>query len=110
MKRNTSISLDSLEFNCKRMKLDSSLESLSPENRHYSSVESLHSAMIESPENPNELENRNESDADDNSGVFIVESHETPSTESIKSIVIADFLDQVREKEASSYFVTPLDN
>ena len=35
------ISADSLESNCKRMKLDSCFESLSPGNRHNSSVESL---------------------------------------------------------------------
>ena len=101
------ISADSLESNCKRMKLDSSLESLSPENRHNSSVESLHSAMIESPESPDELGNSNESDADDNSGVSIVESHKPPSAESITSTVKVDFLEQVREEDASSYFVTP---
>ena len=71
------ISADSLESNCKQMKLDSIFESLSPENRHNSSVESPHSAMIESPESPVELENSNESDADDNSEVFIVESQTT---------------------------------
>ena len=69
------ISADSLESNCKRMKLDSSLESFSPEDRHNLSVESPHSAMIESPESPDILENSNEHNADDNSGVFIVESH-----------------------------------
>ena len=101
------ISADSLESNCKRMKLDSCFESLSPGNRHNSSVESPHSAMAESPENPDELENSNERDADDNSWVFIVESIKPPSTESITSTVIADFLEQVREEDASSYFGIP---
>ena len=96
---------DSLESNCKRMKLYSSLETLSLEDRHNPSVESLHSVMIESPENPDEMENNSESNADVNSGVFIVESHKPPSTESITSTVIADFLDQVREEDASSYFI-----
>ena len=92
------------------MRLDSSLESLSPEDYHNSSVESPHSAMIrspESPESPDVLEVSSERDADDNSGVFIVESHQPHSTESITSAVIADFLDQVREDDASAYFVTP---
>ena len=101
------ISADSLESNCKRMKLDSSRESLGLEDFHNSSVESPHSAMTESQESTNVQENRYERDADDNSGVFIVESHKPPSTESITSTVIADFLDQVREEDASSYFVTP---
>ena len=101
------ISADSSDPNCKRMKLVSSLESLNPEDRHNSSVESPHSAMIESPENPDVLGNSNERDAGDNSGVFIVESHRPSSAESIPSAVIADFLDQVSEEDASSYFVTP---
>ena len=89
------------------MKVDSSLESLSPEDCHNSSVESPHSAMIENPYSPDVLENSNERDADDNSGVFIVESHKPHSTDSITSTVIAEFLDQVREEDSSSYLVTP---
>ena len=88
------------------MKLDSSPESLGLEYCHNSSVKSPHSAKVESPENPDVLENSNERDTD-NSGVFKVEIHKPPSAESITSTVIADFLDQVREEDASSYFVTP---
>ena len=77
------ISADSLESNCKRMKLDSSLESLNLSDYHNSSVESPHSAMIESPESPDVLENTNELDADNDSGVFIVESYKPPNAESM---------------------------
>ena len=104
---NFDISADSLESNCKRVRLDSSLESLGPEDYHKSSDESPHSTMIERPESPDVLENKSRRDADDNLGVFLVESHEPPSTESKTSAVIADFLDQVREDDVSSYFVTP---
>ena len=73
------ISADSLKNNCKRMRLDSSLESLNPEDYHNSPVESFHSAMIESPESQDVLEDSSERDAENNSGVFIVESHEPPA-------------------------------
>ena len=42
-----------------------------------------------------------------NSEVFIVEGHKRTSTQSVTSEVIADYLEQVANEDADSYYVTP---
>ena len=95
------ISADSLEADCKRMRLNSTLESLETGELAIKSTKSIDSTMKESPESPDEDDSRS------NSGVFVVEGHCAPSPKSMTSVVIADYLEEVAREDASSYFVTP---
>ena len=99
------VSADSLEADCKRMRLSSSLESLESGELNSASPKSKYSSMKESPDSPDVQE---EDDNKSNSEVFVVESHKLPSPQSITSCIINDYLEEVhREKDNVSFFETP---
>ena len=93
------ISTDSLESNCKKMKLDHSLESLELEshNHEVNSNRRRDEGLPDSPESPDESMS---------SDIFIVE--EPPAgEESMTSDKVAECLERVRQEDSSSYFNTP---
>ena len=94
------ISKHSLEADCQRMRLNSTLESLESGELANTSPKSTYSTMKESPERPDE-QKQEEDDTRSNSGVFVVEGHCAPSLKSIPSVVIADYLEQVARENAS---------
>ena len=89
------ISADSLEADCKRMRLNSTLESLESGELASNSLKSNYSSVKESPENPDE------DDSKPNSGVFVVEGHCALSPKSITSAVIPDYLEHAAREDAS---------
>ena len=93
------ISTDSLDSNCKRLKLNSSLESLETQS-HVPRVnldERQDEGLPDNPENPDESMC---------SDVFVVEA---PSDfeESLTSIKVAEYLEKVHQKDSSTYFIIP---
>ena len=95
------ISADSLEADCKRMRLSSSLESLESGELDRTAPNPEYSTMRESPESP-DIQSENEEEG------FVVESHRLPSPQSITSCMINEYLEQVhREEENISFFETP---
>ena len=93
------ISTDSLESNCKKLKLDHSLESLELEYHNYetNSNKRRDEGLPDSPETPDESMS---------SDIFIVE--ESPAREeSMRSDKVAEHLERVRREDSSSYFNTP---
>ena len=95
------ISADSLEMNCKRMRLNSTLESLESIELPSTSPETTHNEIRESPESPDEQ-------TEDEEERFVFECHRVPSHQSITSCIIAGYLEQVhREEDEASLFETP---
>ena len=93
------ISTDSLESSCKRMRLNSSLDSLETQSH----VPEVKPDECQDEGLPNIPESPDESLCSD---VFVVEepsNHE----ESITSSRVLEYLEQVRQENSSSYFVTP---
>ena len=87
------ISTDSLESSCKRLRLNSSLESIEPETYAPRQNEDL----PDSPESPDESMC---------SDIFDVE--ESPdNAESLTSSRVAEYLERVQQKDSASYFITP---
>ena len=95
------ISAESLENNCKRMRLNSSLESLDMEEIKNDKVDKeldCEQETADSPENP---------DPSLSSDVFIVEKPKSEETSSITSSDIARFVEEATVGDADSYFETP---
>ena len=92
------ISTDSLETNCKKMKLDYSLESLELESHNYeaNSNKRRDEGLPDSPESPDESMS---------SDIFVVEEPPT-GEESMTSDKVAEYLERVRKEDSSSYFNT----
>ena len=97
-------SLDSLETDCKRLKLSNSFET---GEYSRSSINSEYSEIIENPESPDEQLQEDDIKNTTNSEIFIVDSHKRQCPQSITSAVIADSLEQVAREDADSYSVTP---
>ena len=93
------ISSDSLERNCKKMRLISSLESLEPETYapRQEFAASRDEELPDSPESPNE---------NVCSDVFIVEAP-TIDEESITSSKVAKYHERVQQEDSDSHFITP---
>ena len=90
------LSLDSLESECKRMKLSTSIETV--ESGQYPQSESPEElVMADSPESPDESLS---------SDIFVVETSANDK-ESITSSKVAEYLEKVHQEDASSYFNTP---
>ena len=104
---NPNSSLDSLDTDCKRLKLSNSFETV--ESREYSNSTENYGVgeIVERPESPDEQLEECDSMDITTSGVFIVEGQKRTSTQSVTSAVIADYLEQVVNEDADSYFVTP---
>ena len=100
-------SLDSIDTNCKRIKLSNSFESVESGEYPDSSEDNEAGEIIESPECPDEQLEEYEPNNMTNSEVYVVEVHKRTSTQSVTSEVIADYLEQVANEDAASYFVTP---
>ena len=99
------VSADSLEADCKRMRLSSSFESLESGELNNASPKSEYSSMKESPDSPDEQE---EDDNKSNPEVFVVEGHRAPSPQSITSCIINEYLEEIhREEDNISLFETP---
>ena len=95
------ISAESLENNCKRMRLNSSLESLDMEeiiNEKADRELDCEQELADSPKSP---------DPSLNSDVFIVEKPNVEETSSITSSDIARFVEEATVGDADSYFETP---
>ena len=92
---------DSLESDCKRMRLNTSLDSLEPEVyiQQEDTVRSQDEELPDSPEIP---------DKSMNSEVFIVEEPITHE-ESVTSSKVAEYPEQVHQEDSNSYFITPPD-
>ena len=99
-------SLDSLETNCKRLRLSNRFVSV--ESGEYpSSTESCEDGeIVESPESPDEEIEETCTDDLTNSEIFIVESHKPPSPRSVTSDTVAEYLEQIAREDSNSYFVT----
>ena len=93
------ISTDSLESNCKRIKLNSSLESLEIQSH----VPGINLDERQDEGLPNNPESPDESMCSD---VFVVEA---PSDfeEYMTSSKVAEYLEKVHQKDSSTYFITP---
>ena len=92
------LSPNSLETECKRMKLDESYTSFgSEESDQYQQSERSEEIIADSPESPNESMS---------SDIFVVEAS-TNNEESIISSKVAGYLEKVRQEDSSSYFITP---
>ena len=90
------LSLDSLEAECKRMKLSTSFETV--ESGQYPQSESPEEeTMADSPESPDESLS---------SDIFVVEPS-ADDKESTTSSKVAEYLEKVHQEDASSYFNTP---
>ena len=90
------LSLDSLEAECKRMKLSTSFETV--ESGQYPQSESPEEeVMADSPESPDESLS---------SDIFVVEPS-ADDKESTTSSKVAEYLEKVHQEGASSYFNTP---
>ena len=93
------LSLNSLETECKRMKLSESYTSFETvESGQYPQSESEEETMADSPESP---------DPSLNSDVFVVEKPHEEETSSMTSSEVAEFIRQATEDDASSYFESP---
>ena len=94
------VSADSLEMSCKKMRLNSTFESLESGALPGTSPENTHEEIRESLESPDQLTDEEEG--------FVVEIHRVPSPQSITSCMIAAYLEQVhREEDGASLFETP---
>ena len=88
------------------MKLDSSFEELESGEYPESSVKSSFSEIITRPERPESPDVLPEDlNQDTNSGKFIIEGHKLPSRQSITSVSIAIYPEQVAQEGADSYSV-----
>ena len=93
------LSLNSLETECKRMKLSESYASFETvESGQYPQSESEEEILADSPESP---------DPSLNSDVFVVEKPHEEETSSLTSSKVAEFIRQATEDDASSYFESP---
>ena len=93
------LSLNSLETECKRMKLSESYTSFETvESGQYPQSESEVETITDSPESP---------DPSLNSDVFVVEKPHEEETSSMTSSKIAEFIRQAAEDDASSDFESP---
>ena len=95
------VSADSLEADCKRMRLSSSFESLESGELNNASPKSEYSSMKESPDSPDEQE---EDDKKSNPEVFVVEGHRAPSPQSITSFIINEYLEEIHRKRTIFLF------
>ena len=101
------LSLDSLETDCKRLKLSNSYTSFeSMESGEYPHSTDSEETPADSPESPDERE-KGEDNCSLNSGVFVVKGHYGHSSKSVTSTSVADYLEQVAREDATSFFVTP---
>ena len=100
-------SLDSLDTDCKRLKMGNSFATVESGEYPDSSENNEAGEIIESPESPDEQPGEYDSNDMTKSEVFVVEGHKRTSTQSVTSEVIADYLEQVVNEPADSYFVTP---
>ena len=100
-------SLDSIDTNCKRLKLSNSFESVESGEYPDSSENNEAGEIIESPESPDEQPEEYDPNDMTNSEVFVVEGNKRTSTQSVTSEVIAEYLEQVGNEDADSYLVTP---
>ena len=92
------LSVNSLETECKKMKLSESFSSFETvESGQYPHSESTEEVVADSPESPDESLS---------SDIFIVEAPAV-QTESVTSSKVAEYLEKVQQEDASSYFVTP---
>ena len=99
--------LDSLETDCKRLKLSNSYTSFeSMESGEYPHSTDSEETPADFPESPDERE-KGEDNCSLNSGVFVVKGHHAHSSKSVTSTSVADYLEQVAREDASSFFVTP---
>ena len=89
-------------MDCKRLKLDKSVETVESGEHPNSPGKYEDGEIIESPESPDECTINTT-----NSGVFIVESPKQTSSQSVDSAIITEYLEQVAKADADSYFVTP---
>ena len=95
------ISADFLQMNCKRVRLNSTLESLESGELRSTSPGTTHNEIKESPESPDEL-------TEDEEDGFVVENHRVPNPQSKTSCMIAEYLEQVhREEDGASLFEAP---
>ena len=93
------LSLNSLETECKRMKLSESYTSFKTvESGQYPQSESAEEIIADSPESP---------DPSLNPGVFVVEKPHEEETSSMTSSKVAEFIRQATEDDVSSYFESP---
>ena len=95
------LSAESFENNCKRMRLNSSFESLNAEeltNARMDKEQCPEQEYADSPESP---------DPSLNPDVFIVEKPHVEETSSITSSDIAEFVRQATEDDVDSYFESP---
>ena len=91
------LSLDSLETECKRMKLSEPYTSFKTvESGQYPHSESSEEVMADSPERPDESLS---------SDIFVVETSANDK-ESITSSKVAEYLEKVHQEDSSSYFST----
>ena len=93
------ISTDSLESSCKKLSLNSSLESVEPETYapRQNPTGRQNEDLPDSPESP---------DKSMCSDIFVVE--ESPdNAESITSSRVAEYLGMVQQEDSASYFITP---
>ena len=92
------LSVNSLETECKKMKLSESFSSFETvESGQYPHSELTEEVIADSPESPDESLS---------SDIFIVEAPAV-QTESVTSSKVAEYLEKVQQEDASSYFVTP---
>ena len=93
------LSLNSLETECKRMKLGESYTSFETvESGQYPQSESEEEIIADSPES---------ADPSLNSDVFVVEKPHEEETSSMISSKVAEFIRQAEEDDASSYYESP---
>ena len=93
------LSLDSLESECKRMKL----------SEPYTSFETVESGQYPQSESPEEIVMAASPESPDeslSSDIFVVETSANDK-ESITSSKVAEYLGKVHQEDASSYFSTP---
>ena len=100
-------SSDSFDTNCKRLKLSNSFGTVESGEYPDFSEDNEVGEIIESPESPDEKPEEYDSNDMTNSDVFVVEGHKRTSTQSVTSEVTADYLEQVANEDADSYFVIP---
>ena len=92
------LSLDSLEAECKRMKL----------SEHYTSFETVESGQYPQSESPEEVVMADSPESPDerlSSVIFVVETSANDK-ESITSSKVSEYLEKVNQEDASSYFNT----
>ena len=93
------LSLNSLETECKRMKLSESYTSFETvESGQYAQSESEEEIIADSPESP---------DPSLNSDVFVVEKPHEEETSSMTSSKVAEYIRQATKDDANSYFESP---